>query len=434
MTPAEQGFVLVGGLFLLLSLGFPIAMSLLTCGVLGLLAMRGWSAADYLLGTLPYSVTAEFAFIVVPLFLFMGHMAYSAGISEKGFRAATAWFGHIPGGLGISSVVACGAFATVSGSSIATAATISKIAIPQLLKAGYSKQLAGACVATGGTLGVLIPPSTVMVLYSIATETPIPALFMAGIVPGILTILVYAIGIRIMVKRDPQMSQMTLSPKVPYGERLKITFSSWEIILVFGVVMGSLYSGLATATEAAGFGAFAALAIAIVRGTRMKEIKEGLQTSGSSTASIFFLIIGAGVFSAALATTQLPQNVATWTIGLNLNPVLLTVLLLLPFLVLGCFVDAASMILLTMPVVFPIVKQAGIDPVLFGVLVVKMTEIGSITPPVGLNAFVVSATNPEVSIREVFQGIMPFFVMELLIIGLLIAFPAITLFAVRLPT
>jgi tripartite ATP-independent transporter DctM subunit len=431
MTPAEQGFILVGGLFLLLALGFPIALSLLTCGVVGILAMRGWSAADYLLGTLPYSVTAEFAFIVVPLFLFMGHMAYSAGISEKGFKAATAWLGHIPGGLAISAVVACGAFATVSGSSIATAATISKIAVPQLLKSGYTKRLAGACVATGGTLGVLIPPSTVMVLYSIATETPIPSLFMAGIVPGILTIVVYALGIRFMVQRDPKMSQMTVSPKVPYGQRLRLTLSSWEILIVFTVVMGSLYSGLATASEAAGFGAFAALAIAIVRGARMKEIKEGLQASGSSTASIFFLIIGAGLFSAALATTQLPQNVAAWAVGLNLNPVMLTVLLLLPFLVLGCFVDAASMILLTMPVVFPIVKQAGIDPVLFGILVVKMTEIGNITPPVGLNVFVVSAANPEIPIREIFMGIWPFFVMELLIVALLIAFPAITLFAVR---
>jgi tripartite ATP-independent transporter DctM subunit len=431
MTPAEQGFILVGGLFLLLALGFPIALSLLTCGVVGILAMRGWSAADYLLGTLPYSVTAEFAFIVVPLFLFMGHMAYSAGISEKGFKAATAWLGHIPGGLAISAVVACGAFATVSGSSIATAATISKIAVPQLLKSGYTKRLAGACVATGGTLGVLIPPSTVMVLYSIATETPIPSLFMAGIVPGILTIVVYALGIRFMVQRDPEMSQMTVSPKVPYGQRLRLTLSSWEILIVFTVVMGSLYSGLATASEAAGFGAFAALAIAIVRGARMKEIKEGLQVSGSSTASIFFLIIGAGLFSAALATTQLPQNVAAWAVGLNLNPVMLTVLLLLPFLVLGCFVDAASMILLTMPVVFPIVKQAGIDPVLFGILVVKMTEIGNITPPVGLNVFVVSAANPEIPIREIFMGIWPFFVMELLIVALLIAFPAITLFAVR---
>ena len=431
MTPTEQGFILVGGLFLLLALGFPIALSLLTCGVVGILAMRGWSAADYLLGTLPYSVTAEFAFIVVPLFLFMGHMAYSAGISEKGFKAATAWLGHIPGGLAISAVVACGAFATVSGSSIATAATISKIAVPQLLKSGYTKRLAGACVATGGTLGVLIPPSTVMVLYSIATETPIPSLFMAGIVPGILTIVVYALGIRFMVQRDPEMSQMTVSPKVPYGQRLRLTLSSWEILIVFTVVMGSLYSGLATASEAAGFGAFAALAIAIVRGARMKEIKEGLQASGSSTASIFFLIIGAGLFSAALATTQLPQNVAAWAVGLNLNPVMLTVLLLLPFLVLGCFVDAASMILLTMPVVFPIVKQAGIDPVLFGILVVKMTEIGNITPPVGLNVFVVSAANPEIPIREIFMGIWPFFVMELLIVALLIAFPAITLFAVR---
>lgn len=431
MSAAEQGFVLVGALFILLALGFPIAMSLLTCGVLGLIAMRGWGAADYLLGTLPYAVTAEFAFIVVPLFLFMGHMAYSAGISEKGFKAAAAWLGHIPGGLAISSVVACGAFATVSGSSIATAATISKIAVPQLLKAGYTKRLAGAAVATGGTLGVLIPPSTVMVLYSIATETPIPSLFMAGIIPGILTIFVYALGIRWMVKRDPQMSQMTLNPKVGYRERLKLTFSSWEILVVFIVVMGSLYSGLATASEAAGFGAASALVIAIIRGTKMKEIKEGLQTSGSSTASIFFLIIGAGVFSAALATTQLPQNIAVWAIGLNLDPTLLTILLLIPFLILGCFIDAASMILLTMPVVFPIVKQAGIDPVLFGILVTKMTEIGNITPPVGLNVFVVSATNPEISIRECFQGVLPFFVMEILIVALLIAFPSITLFAVR---
>lgn len=288
MSPFEQGFLLIGGMFVLLALGFPIALALLSAGVIGLIAMRGWSAADYLLGSLPYSVTAEFAFIVVPLFLFMGHMAYSAGISEKGFRAASAWFGHVPGGLAISSVVACGAFATVSGSSIATAATISKIAVPQLLKAGYTKRLAGAAVATGGTLGVLIPPSTVMVLYSIATETPIPSLFMAGIVPGILTILVYGFGISWMVKRDPQMRTMTRQRRVPWGERMKLTFSSWEILVVFAVVMGTLYTGIATASEAAGFGAAAALVIAIIRGAKMAEIKEGLQTSGSSTASIFF--------------------------------------------------------------------------------------------------------------------------------------------------
>jgi tripartite ATP-independent transporter DctM subunit len=430
MSPFEQGFLLISGMFVLLALGFPIALALLSSGVIGLIAMRGWSAADYLLGSLPFSVTAEFAFIVVPLFLFMGHMAYSAGISEKGFRAASAWFGHIPGGLAISSVVACGAFATVSGSSIATAATISKIAVPQLLKAGYTKRLAGAAVATGGTLGVLIPPSTVMVLYSIATETPIPSLFMAGIIPGILTIIVYGVGINWMVKRDPQMRSITRQPKTGWGDRMRLTFSSWEILVVFAVVMGTLYTGVATASEAAGFGAAAALVIAIIRGAKMAEIKEGLQTSGSSTASIFFLIIGAGVFGAALGTTQLPQNLATWTQGLNLHPTLLLILVLIPFLILGCFIDAASMILLTMPVVFPIIKQAGIDPVLFGILVTKMTEIGNITPPVGLNVFVVSAANPEITIRECFRGVMPFFLMELFIVGLLIAFPSITLFAV----
>jgi tripartite ATP-independent transporter DctM subunit len=431
MSPTEQGSLLVLGLFGLLALGFPIALSLLSAGLIGILAMNGWRSADYLLGTLPYSITAEFAFIVIPLFLFMGHMAYSAGISAKGFRAATAWIGHFTGGLATSAVVACGAFATVSGSSIATAATVSKIAIPELLKAGYSKQLSGACVAVGGTLGVLIPPSTIMVLYSIATETPIPELFIAGVVPGILTILVYAIGIWLMVKRDPKMKSLTVQPRMSYRDRLKITFSSWEILLIFTAVMGTLYTGIATASEAAGIGALVALGIAVYRGTSWLEIKTGLQASGASTASIFFLIIGAGVFSAALATTQLPQSLATWAVGLNLHPVVLLICLLIPFLVLGCFVDAASMILLTMPVVFPIVKQAGIDPVLFGILVVKMTEIGCITPPVGLNVFVVATANPQISVREIFQGVMPFFVMEIIIVGLLIAFPAITLFAIR---
>jgi C4-dicarboxylate transporter, DctM subunit len=431
MSPSEQGLLLVLGLFGLLAIGFPIALALLSTGLIGILAMNGWRSADYLLGTLPYSITAEFAFIVIPLFLFMGHMAYSAGISAKGFRAATAWMGHFPGGLAISSVVACGAFATVSGSSIATAATVSKIAIPELLKAGYSKRLSGACVAVGGTLGVLIPPSTIMVLYSIATETPIPELFIAGIVPGILTILIYAVGIWLIVKRDPQMSKLTVQRRLGYRERLKITFSSWEILLIFAAVMGTLYTGVATASEAAGFGALVALGIAIYRGTSLKDIKSGLQASGASTAAIFFLIIGAGVFSAALAVTQLPQSLAVWAVGLDLHPVVLLICLLIPFLILGCFVDAASMILLTMPVVFPIVKQAGIDPVLFGILVVKMTEIGCITPPVGLNAFVVATANPVITVREIFQGILPFFVMELIIVGLLIAFPAITLFAIR---
>ncbi|MDN3987574.1 TRAP transporter large permease [Zwartia vadi] len=431
MSPTEQGTYLVLGLFGLLALGFPIALSLLSAGLIGILAMNGWRSADYLLGTLPYSISAEFAFIVIPLFLFMGHMAYSAGISAKGFQAARAWIGHFTGGLATSAVVACGAFATVSGSSIATAATVSKIAIPELLKAGYSKKLSGACVAVGGTLGVLIPPSTIMVLYSIATETPIPELFIAGVVPGLLTILVYAIGIWVMVKRDPSMKTLTVQPRMGYRERLKITFSSWEILLIFIAVMGTLYTGIATASEAAGIGAFVALGIAIYRGTSWAEIKGGLQASGASTASIFFLIIGAGVFSAALATTQLPQSLAAWAIGLDLHPVILLICLLIPFLILGCFVDAASMILLTMPVVFPIVKQAGIDPVLFGILVVKMTEIGCITPPVGLNVFVVATTNPQITVREIFQGIMPFFIMEIIIVGLLIAFPAITLFAIR---
>ncbi|GAB3654377.1 TRAP transporter large permease [Ramlibacter alkalitolerans] len=431
MTAGAQGLLMIAGLFVLLAMGLPIAMALVASGVVAILSVQGWSAADYLLGALPYSGAAEFAFIVIPLFLFMGHMAFSAGVSERGFRAALAWFGHIPGGLGIAAVSACAAFATVSGSSIATAATVAKVAVPEMLKAGYSKRLAGAAVATGGTLGVLIPPSSVMVLYSIATETPIPHLFMAGIVPGILTAVLYAVLIHMTVRRDPSMKELTVLPRAPMKQRLRLTLSSWEIILLFAVVMGTLYAGLATATEAAGYGALAALAVALARGTRWEEVKKGLQVSGASTASIFFLIIGAGIFSVALATTQMPQQIATAVTSLQLPPVLLMILLLLPFLVLGCFIDAASMVLLTMPIIFPIVKQAGIDPVLFGILVVKMTEIGNITPPVGLNVFVVSTTCPEIPVREAFRGVLPFFVVELVVVALLIAFPSLTLGLVR---
>jgi tripartite ATP-independent transporter DctM subunit len=254
---------------------------------------------------------------------------------------------------------------------------------------------------------------------------------MAGIVPGILTAVLYAVLIHMTVRRDPSMKELTVLPRAPMKQRLRLTLSSWEIILLFAVVMGTLYAGLATATEAAGYGALAALAVALARGTRWEEVKKGLQVSGASTASIFFLIIGAGIFSVALATTQMPQQIATAVTSLQLPPVLLMILLLLPFLVLGCFIDAASMVLLTMPIIFPIVKQAGIDPVLFGILVVKMTEIGNITPPVGLNVFVVSTTCPEIPVREAFRGVLPFFVVELVVVALLIAFPSLTLGLVR---
>lgn len=431
MDQTTVSIVITAGLFLLLALGFPIAQSLLAIGMVGLLLTQGWASADYLIGNFPYTTSAQFAFVVIPLFLFMGHMAYSAGISEKAFRAAKAWFGHVPGGLAIASVASCAGFATVSGSSIATAATIGRIAIPEMLRAGYSQRLAGGCVATGGTLGVLIPPSGILVVYSIATEVPIPELFTAALVPGLLTAAIYGIGIYLMVRLDPKERTATIGMRQPWGVRFRLLFGSWEILLLFGVVMGTLYTGIATATEAAAFGALAALVVALMKRTRLATVRHGLRETGVATASIFFLIIGAGVFSLALATTQVPQQASAFAAALDLSPTVLLLLLLLPYLLLGCFIDAISMILLTMPVVFPIVIENNIDPVLFGILVTKMTEVGNITPPVGLNVFVVKSTSPKLELDQVFRGVLPFFAMEILLVLLLVLLPDITLFAIR---
>lgn len=431
MDQTTTGLVMILALLVVLTLGFPIALSLLVIGIVAILGTQGWAAGAYLIGNFPYAATAEYGFLVIPLFLFMGQVAFSAGVSVKAFAAAKAWFGHVPGGLGIAAIAACAGFATVSGSSIATAATIARIAVPEMLRAGYSRALTGACVATGGTIGVLIPPSGILVVYSIATETSIPQLFTAAIVPGIFTAVVYGIGVHLLVKRDPTMKAATQLPREAMGQRLRLTFASWEIIVLFGTVMGVLYSGIASPTEAAAYGAGIALVLALLKGHRWETIRCSLVDSGSSTAAIFFLIIGAGIFSTALATTQIPQELGRWVGGLGLPPTLLLFLLVIPFLFLGCFIDAISMILLTMPVVFPIVKAAGIDPILFGIIVTKMTEIGNITPPVGLNVFVVSTTCPELKVGEIFSGIMPFFLMELLIVAVLILIPEITLFAVR---
>ncbi|HLS17088.1 MAG TPA: TRAP transporter large permease [Paenalcaligenes sp.] len=423
---------MIGGLFVLLAIGVPIAYALIAVGVFSIIGTQGWAAADYLLGNFPYTSTAEFAFVIIPLFLFMGEMAYLAGLSERAFRVARTWLGHLPGGLPIAAVAACAGFSAVCGSSIVTAATIGRISVPQMLKAGISQKLAGGAVATAGALGALIPPSGILVVYSIATQAPILDLFAAAIVPGVLTAIVYAIGIYLWVRIDPaERRSFQAVRRSTWNERISVLGQGWEIALLFAVVIGSMLLGVATPTEAAAVGAVVASVIAIWRGVGKKGFRQGLAASGSSTASVFLLIVGSGIFSLGFATTQVAQDLAIYMSSLDLPPFALVILLLLPFFVLGMFLDAISMILLTMPIIFPIVEFTGIHPVLFGILVTKMAEISNITPPVGLNVFVLQGVAPELKIGNVFKGVMPFILMELLLIGLFIAFPEIVLFAVN---
>lgn len=425
MTPLEIGYLMVAGVIVLLALGIPVALSLLAMGATGLFAIRGVRGTEFLLESLPYTSVANLALIVIPLFILMGHFAFSAGLSDKAYKAAKAWVGHIAGGLPIATVFACAGFATVCGSSVATAATISKVTVPEMLRAGYNQRMAAGPVAIAGALGILIPPSGILVIYSIATNVSVSDLFIGALIPGILTAIVYAFGIYFMVRRDPELVKRTRIPKATWGERVSATAAAWEVVVLFLVVIGCIYTGVATATEAAGIGAALALVFALLRKGQKGSIWKGLVETGSSTASIFLLMIASAVFSVALGTTQLPTVLAEAVTGLNLSPAVLLLLLIIPYLILGCLIDGISMIFITMPVVFPIIEAAGIHPVLFGIFVTKLVEIGAVTPPVGINVFVVQGSVPGLKLGEIFRGVIPFIFMELGLICLMIAFPQI---------
>ena len=431
MQELAPGLAIIGLLLFLLLCRLPIAFALGGAGIAGLLWARPVRAVEFLLSTFAYSATANFAYVVLPLFLFMGQMAFSAGLSRQAFDTGQKWLGRIPGGLAAATVFGCAAFSTICGSSVATASTMARVAMPEMLRKGYAPSLAAGCIAAGGTLGVLIPPSGILVVYSIITDVSLVKLFVAAFVPGILTAIIYVIGIIIWVKLRPEIAPDPKHEDIPtWRERFAALGRTWELGLLFAAVMGTIYLGVATATEAAALGAFFALISVLRRPGRRKNVLQGLRETGTATCSIFALVIGAGLFSLGLSTTGLPTKLAALVTDLNLSQTATIVIILIPFLILGCFVDGLSMILITMPIVFPIVTAIKFDGVLFGLLVVKMVEIGAITPPVGLNAFVVKSMAPSIELKDVFLGCVPFVILELIIVALLIAFPQISLFAV----
>ncbi len=434
MTFADlaPGLTIIGLLLALLLVRLPIAFALALAGLIGLVEARPWRAVEYLLSTFAYSTTANYAYIVLPLFLFMGQMAFSAGLSRSAFEAGQKWLGRIPGGLAAATVFGCAAFSTICGSSVATASTMTRVALPEMLRQGYMPRLAAGCIAAGGTLGVLIPPSGILVVYSIITEVSLVKLFVAAFVPGFLTAAIYVVGIYLWVKINPSLAPHVSRADAPgWKDRMISLGRTWELILLFLAVMGTIYLGIATPTEAAAMGAFFALLAVLRRKGRRKNVLDGLRETGTATCSVFALVIGAGLFSLGLSTTQLPTHLASLVTNLELSQTATILIILIPYLILGCFVDGLSLILITMPIVFPIVTQIGFDTVLFGLLVTKAVEIGAITPPVGLNAFVVKSMAPNIELKDVFYGCIPFVLMEFMIVGLLIAFPEIALFAIR---
>ena len=417
---AATGFI---SLFILMMLRVPVGIAMGLVGVLGFGYMIGdIGPALKLLAQSPIRTATDAEFAVIPLFLLMGAFASSSGMSRELFRASNTFLGHFRGGLGIATIAACGGFAAICGSSVATAATFSKVAYPEMRQYGYPQSFATGVIAAGGSLGIMIPPSTVFAVYGLITEQDIGKLFIAGVVPGILAIGMYILTINIIALVRPGF--LPKAPRHSWAERRAALRDIWAVVLLFFFIIGGLYAGVFTATEAAGMGAAGAFIIAVLRRKLsreefMRSLIESLRTS----ASVFTILIGALIFGYFLTVTQVPQRLTEFLTGLGLGPYGVLVLIMLMYLVLGCIMDAMAMIILTIPIVFPVIKALGFDPIWFGVIIVMTVELGLIHPPVGMNVFVIKSVIKDVKLSTVFKGVMPFVVTDIIRLAILIAFP-----------
>jgi len=394
-------------------------------GLVGLVSMIGWEAGAGMAGTIPHSKSVTYTLSVLPMFILIGYLAFHAGLTEALFDAARKWIGWVPGGLAVATVMAATGFAAVSGASTATAAVFSRVAIPDMLRAGYDKRLAAGVVAAGGTLATLIPPSALLVIYAIIVEESVGALLVAGFLPGLVSALIYMLLIIGMAKFNPK-----LGPPIrgyTWRQRWKSLPGTTPIIAVVVIIFSAMYFGWATPTEAGALGAFVVFVLALAHGMRWRGLKDALLETAKLTVMIFSIIWGVLMFVRFLGFAGLPDAFAKWVVALDVPPLAILICILLFYTVLGMFMDAIGMLLLTLPVVYPAVMALGYDSVWFGIIVVKMAEICLITPPIGLNCFVVNGVRPDIALSTVFRGIFPFFVADVITVGVFIAFPEIIL-------
>jgi tripartite ATP-independent transporter DctM subunit len=429
----DTDLVAIGGfaaLFVLMALRVPVGIAMGIVGVAGFALVNNVTSALGLLARSPISTVTDFNFSVIPMFILMGSFASAAGMSADLFRASRAWLGHLRGGLAMSTIAACGGFAAINGSSVATAATMAQVALPELRKAGYSPGLSTGVIAAGGTLGIMIPPSVIFVLYGIMTEVDIGKLFIAGVVPGVLGILMYIATLRIIGWRDP--ARLPRDERHSLAERLRAVRNVWETLVLFAFVMGGMYGGWFTVTEAASMGAVGALVIGVVqRRLTLPVILRCLVDALRTTAAIFTIVIGAFLFGYFLTITQTTQKLIALLVGLPVGPYGVLAMILLVYFVLGAIMDELAMILLTVPIVFPAMTQIGFDPVWFGVIIVMAVTLGLICPPVGMNVFVINSIVRDVSLATIYRGVSPFIVADILRLAILSAFPALSLFLPR---
>lgn len=428
MSPIVILLLGTGLMLLLIVLHVPVGVAMALSGLTLFGALAGAHAA---LGTVPVEVVSAFSstnLAVIPLFLLMGSLAARAGLSSDIYQVASAWVGHRRGGLGMATVAGCAGFGALCGSSVATAVTMGRVALPEMLSRGYSPALASGAIAAGGTLGILIPPSIPMVIYAVLTNQFVLDLFVAGILPGLLKVLLYGVAIFIVTRHNP-----TAGPafeRVPWRERFQVLVSAWRAIVVIAAVVLGLYSGIFTVVEAASIGVAATLVFFLTHcphETWMSELRGIAVETAQNTAMIFLMVLGAALFSYFLTMTQAPQAVISLVRGAHLNRYMVMGIVLLMYLFLGCVFDSTAAMILTTPFVFPLITGLGFNPIWWGVMMVVMIEVGMITPPVGLNIFVLHGAARHIPLKTIFRGVMAPLMADFVLVGLLIAFPAIAL-------
>jgi tripartite ATP-independent transporter DctM subunit len=438
MTSFEIGLLFSALLVVLVLIGVRVAFAAALVGLLGLITLqsqrlgfeKGVVVAIKLAGTIPHSKSTNYALSLIPTFILIGYLAYFAGLTQSLFEAAKRWVGWLPGGLGVATVFATAGFAAVSGASVATSAVFARIAIPEMLKVGYDKRFAAGVVAAGGTLASLIPPSAILVIYAIIVEQSVGQLLLAGFLPGAVSALIYAAIVIGLAKW-----RKDLGPPVTgftWRQRFESLPGALPIVAVVLIIIYCIYFGWGTPTEAGALGAFVVLLMAVWKGMRWKQLKGALMESAKLTVMIFTIVWGVLLYVRFLGYAELPEVFAEWIAGLDQPRIVTLLLILAAYAILGMFMDAIGMLLLTLPVVYPAVMALGYDPIWFGIIVVKMAELCLITPPIGLNCFVVAGVRPDISVQDVFRGASPFFAADVLTVGVLIAFPEIVLWLPRL--
>ena len=427
MTPEAIGIISIGLLLFLFMLGIPVAFAMAIIGVVGFTLLNDFESALTLLSYDIFDMFSSYTLSVIPMFILMGSFAYAAGISSRLYKTNYDWFGHLRGGLTIATVVACAGFSAICGSTAATAATMGRIALPEMKKYGYGDRLSTGTIAAAGTLGILIPPSTILIIYGILTEQSIGKLFLAGIVPGILLATAFVLTVIVLCQIHPESGPR--GPKTTVKEKLRSITGVAEAVILFALTIGGIFAGWFSPTQAGAIGAAGAFVIGIVRRQMtLKDIysacRDGLRTS----VMILFIITGATIFGHFMAISNLPFTLAEWVGSLNISPVILIALIIFVYFIGGFFMDSMALVVVTIPIFYPLVQRLQFDPIWFGVIIVLVAEMGVITPPVGVNVFVIKGIASDVPLETIFRGIAPFLFALVLVTVAIVLFPQIATF------